>query len=70
MARLQIGCYLAASEERVFREYPINLMHKFKRLSIHANWCVIDRRTTDLEQLTLVRQAQFCVVFADHLAAF
>ena len=57
-------------EERVFREYPINPMHKFKRPSIHANRRIIDRGTADREQLTLARQAQFCVVFADHLAAF
>jgi hypothetical protein len=45
-------------------------MHQLKRLCIHPNWCVIDRRTADLEQLTLARQAQFCVIFADYLAAF
>ena len=45
-------------------------MHQLKRLSIYPNWCVIDRRTADLEQLTLARQAQFCVLFVDHLAAF
>lgn len=61
---------MAASEERVFGEHPINLMHQLKRLSLHPNWCVIDRRAADLEQLTLARQAQFCVLLPDHLAAF
>ena len=45
-------------------------MHQPKCLSIHPNWCVIDRRTADLEQFTLTRQAQLCVLFTDHLAAF
>jgi hypothetical protein len=61
---------LATSKERVFGEHPINLMHQRKCLSIHPNWYVIDRRTADLEQLTLARQAQFYIIFADHLAAF
>jgi hypothetical protein len=30
---------------------------------------LIDQKTADLEQLTLVRQAQFRVVLADHRAA-
>ena len=65
----QIGCYLAAPKERVFGEHPIDLMHQLKRLCVHPNWCVIDRRTADLEQFTLTRQAQFCILFPDHLAA-
>ena len=45
-------------------------MHQLQRLSIHPNWCVIDRRTADLEQFTPTRQAQLCVLFMDHFAAF
>ena len=45
-------------------------MHQLKCLSILPNWCVIDRRAADLEQLTLARQAQFCVLLPDHLARF
>jgi len=45
-------------------------MHQLQRLSIHPNWCVIDRRTADLEQFKLTRQAQLCILFANYLAAF
>jgi len=61
---------LAAAKDRVFRKYPVNLMHQRKCLGIHHNRRVIDRRTADLEQLTLARQAQFYIIFTDHLAAF
>ena len=45
-------------------------MHQLKRLCVHPNWCVIDRRTADLEQLALACQAQIGGLFTDHLAAF
>jgi hypothetical protein len=51
-------------KERVFRKYPIDLMHQLKRLSIHPNWGVIDRGAADLEQLALARQTQVRVLFA------
>jgi hypothetical protein len=43
-------------------------MYQLQRLGTHSNWCVADLRTADLEQLTLARLAQFCFIFADHLA--
>ncbi|MFT6224301.1 MAG: hypothetical protein ACJA1F_002150 [Paracoccaceae bacterium] len=45
-------------------------MHGLKRLCIHPNGRATDRRAADLEQLALARQAKFCVLFADYLAAF
>ena len=45
-------------------------MHQINRRLIKADRRVIDRGTADLEQLTLARQAQVCVLFTDHLAAF
>ena len=61
---------MAAPKERLFGEHPIDLMHQLKRLCVQPNWCVIDRRTADLEQFTLTRQAQLCALFTDRLAAF
>lgn len=66
----RISRYLATAKERILRKYPINLIHQFKRLSIHPNGCIVDRRTADLEQLALARKAQIGVFFTDHLAAF
>ena len=38
----KIGRDLAAPQEWVFSKYPVDLMHKITRLSVHANWCVRD----------------------------
>ena len=61
---------LAAAKERVLRKDPINLVHQINRGLIKANGRVVDRRPADLEQLALARQAQICIFFADHIAAF
>ena len=66
----QVGCNLAAAEERVFGEHTINLIHQFQCPLIHANLHVIHRRPADLQQLALLGQAQICAVTIDHRFAF
>ena len=45
-------------------------MHQINLGLIKADWRVLDRRTADLEQLALARQAQIGGLFTDHLVAF
>ena len=55
---------------RVFRKYPVNLVHQINRGLIKADRRVIDRRSADLGPLALPRQVKVGVVLTDHLAAF
>ena len=38
----KVGCNLATAKDRVFCEHPVELVHQFQRLSIHANGRILE----------------------------
>lgn len=64
----QIGCDLAAAEERIFGEHPIDLFHHRQRVCVDPEGRVIERRPAEPHQLALLADTELRVVPLDHRA--
>ena len=64
------GCDLAAAEERVFDEDPVDFTHWLPGLGIHADRLAVERCPANLEQLRLLRRIQIRAIPIDHRITF
>lgn len=64
----QIGCDLAAAEERIFGEHPIDLFHHRQRACVDPDGRVIEHRPAEPHQLALLADTEVRMVPINHRA--